>query len=247
MGDVVQQQDAVALGDPRERLDLGAGLDGAVRVDGVDDADRTRARRNRGLDGIGIEPESGVRADRHRHRQPARGKYGGRHMEVARIADDDLITWIYRRHQRKRQTRLGPLGADDLEAVSAGAAELFSGSVAQRLDQVGGVLVQRLGADRAAHRLNRGVRRAAEARQPAQIRPARRIESCRPGGVDLGGVHPQQRDRVPVGHVVPHAVMACAHVPQALGERDGRCSLLAPGEDAAAHLDSDMRCRRPTR
>ena len=54
------EQDPVALGEPRERDDLVGAGGGAVRVDRVDEADRARARRDRGRDPVGVEPMAGA-------------------------------------------------------------------------------------------------------------------------------------------------------------------------------------------
>ena len=59
-----------------------------------------------------------------------------------------------RGQQRQRQPGLGALGADDLEVVVARAAQRARRLVAQRLDEVGRVDVERVGHERRAHRLD---------------------------------------------------------------------------------------------
>ena len=210
VGDVVDQQQAMAVGQLGERGQLVARLDRPVRVERVDDGDRARAGRDRAGHVVGIEPEPGGRRDRHRHGHAAGGEHRRGDVEVARVGHDHLVARVDRRHQRERDRGLGTLGADNLEPRVAAATERQGGGVAQRLDQVGGVLVERLGGDRGAHRPDRRSRRAAEAGQPPEVRPLGRIQTGGALRVDRGGVEAEQRDRVSVGHIVPHAVVAGA-------------------------------------
>ena len=227
----------MALGEPRERGDLVGAGGGAVRVDRVDQADRARARRDRGRDPVGVEPVAGAGPERDRHRPAARGDDRGREMEVAGVADDDLVARVHGGHQRERQAGLRALGPDDLERRVAVAAEHGGARVAQRLDEVGRVHVERVGHHRVAHRLDRRRGRPAEARQPAEIGPVGR-QPRRALGIEVVGLEADERDRVAVGDVVPHRVVAALQRAQALGhgERAGRGRVGRPGEDVGHAL-----------
>ena len=251
VGHVVDQQQPVAVGELGERGQLVAGLDGPVWVERIDDADRAGARCDCPRDVIRVQTEPRRGRDRHPHRHAAGGEHRGGNVEVTRVGDDHLVARIERRHQRESDRGLRAFGADDLEPVVAPAPERAGGGVAQRLDQVGGVLVERLRRGRLADRLHRGRRRAAEAGQPAEVGPLGRIEARRALRVDRAGVEAEQRDRVPVGDVIPHPVVARLDPPQTLTQRQiAERRRLGPGQDAHARTPGetcDARTSRPTR
>ena len=208
VGDVVDQQQPVALGQRGQRRDLVVGGQRAVRVDRVDEADRPRARRDRRRHGVGVEAIAALGPDGHGHGHAAGREDGGRQVEVAGVAEDDLVAGVDRGQQRQREPGLRALGADDLEAAVALAAERARRLVAQRLDQVGRVDVERVGHERGAHRLEGRRGRAVEARQPAEVGPVAGQARGRPRGRARPGSPADQRDRVAVGDVVPHRVVA---------------------------------------
>ena len=196
---------------------------------------------------VGVEPVAGAGPERDRHRPAARGDDRGRKMEVAGVADDDLVARVHGGHQREREAGLRALGPDDLERRVAVAAEHGGARVAQRLDQVGRVHVERVGHHRVAHRLDRRRGRPAEARQPAEVGPVGR-QPRRALGIQVVGLEADERDRVAVRDVVPHRVVAALQRAQALGhgERAGRGRVGRPGEDVR-HVPASARTRRTTR
>ena len=242
MGDVVDEQQVVALGQRGQGRELVAREDGAVGVGGVDQADRARARGDRGGHGVDVDAEATVAAGGHEHGLAAGGDDRRGEVEVARVAEDDLVAGVDRGQQRERDAGLGALGADHLEGVVAGAAEHARGLVAQRLDEVGRVLAQRLGADRLAHRLDGAGRRAGEAHEPAQVGPVGG-QAGGAVGVERVGVEAHDADGVAVGHVVPHRAVAGAQGAQAVRRDAVGGGRAAPGQHAA-HA---RRSRRTTR
>ena len=194
-----------------------SGLHRAIRVQRVDDDDRARTGRDRGGDDVGIEAVAVARADRHRDRHGAGRDHGRRHVEVAGVRQDDLVARPGHGHQRQRDARLRALGADDLEVLVARAAEHAGRGVAQRLDEVGAVLVEVLGGDRVAHRLDGARRRPGEARQPAEIGPCRGVQARRAAGIQRRRIQPDDADRVAVREVVPHRVVRALERAQPLG------------------------------
>jgi hypothetical protein len=138
-----------------------------------------------------------------RRRRRARRPAGG----SSRVAEDDLVAGVDRGQQRQREPGLGALGADDLEAAVAFAAERARRLLAQRLDQVGRIDVERVGDERGAHRLQGRRGRPVEARQPPEVGPV--AGQARGAlGVELVRAAADQRDGVAVGDVVPHRVVA---------------------------------------
>ena len=134
VGDVVDQQQPGALGQRGERRDLVVGGQRAVGVARVDEADRARAGRDRRRNRVRVKPIAALGPDGHGHGHAARRKHGGRQVEVAGVAEDDLVAGVDRGQQRQREPGLGALGAHDLEAAVALAAErarslLRSGSI----------------------------------------------------------------------------------------------------------------------
>ena len=246
VGDVVHEHDAVPLGQPVELVKLVGGLAHAVGVDRVDQADRARPRRDRGGDHVGVEPVAGGGADRHRHRHAACGQHRGRDVEVARVGQDHLVAGVDARLQRERDRRLSALGTDHLEVVVADAPDHLGGGVAQGLDQIGRVLVERLRGHGPAHRVDRRGRWPAEAREPAQVGPGLRVEAGGATGVDLVGVEAEDRDGVAIRDVVPHRVVARLQGGQARRAPPGRRPSAGPGQHAR-HQAAAVRARRTTR
>ena len=182
VGDVVDEQQPVALGQRGQRRDLVVGGQRAVGVARVDEADRPRARRDRGRDGVGVQAIARGRADRHGHGDAAGGEHGGGQVEVAGVAEDDLVAGVDRGQQRQRQPGLGALGADDLEAAVALAAQRARRLLAQRLDEVGRVDVERVGHERGAHRLAAPTRAGRGSTSASRGRPSRRAGAWSPRG-----------------------------------------------------------------
>jgi hypothetical protein len=157
-------------------------------------------------------------------------------VEVAGVRQDDLVARPGDGHQRQGDARLRALGADDLEVLVARPAQHACRGVAQRLDEVGAVLVEVLGGDGGAHRVDRAGGRAGEARQPAEVRPRRGVQARAAAGIERRGVEPDEPDRVAVGQVVPHRVVRALQRAQALGGQPRHAAgVRAPGQDRRAH------------
>lgn len=245
---VVDEQQVVLVGEMRQSRQLVPGLDGAVRVQRIDDHDRAGARGDRSGHDVGIEAIAVGGVDRDRDRNRTRGDHRRRHVEVARVRQDDLVAGPGDRHQRQRDARLRALGADDLEAVVAVAAEHARGGVTQRLDEVGAVLVEVLGGDGVAHRAHGARRRPGEARQPAQVGPRRGIQARRSAGIERGGVEADDPDRVAIGQVVPHRVVRALERAQPLGRKLRRGGGIgAPRQDRGAHRTAPVATSRRTK
>ena len=180
----------------------------AVGVARVDEADRPRARRDRRRHRVGVEAIAALGADGHGHRDAAGREHRGGQVEVAGVAEDDLVAGVDGGQQRQRQPGLGALGADDLEARrrARGRARAPPPRAAARSGRAGRRRARRARARRASPP---GPTRAARGSTSASRgRPSRRAGAWFPRDRASSASPADQRDGVAVGDVVPHRVVA---------------------------------------